>query len=430
MSRHWPAIEAFLDLMSDRRVSYLGLNVGIACAPNARVTHALHLRNEWNYPNCLRCGGPRAGSFTGRRTLTQPNIGETSRTTILPKAGSTATSRRTQGSAAPRPSPIHRPTSHSKSIDVIQTLHRLAQPLKSMRPGSDPRTGSEAVRSFIASLVGGGKPYAEFLSAMKDQEFLRRVHQLDLAELHAAARKMSLSIELTFNESKPLGRETPCIFVANHPKGIIDIASVVLVSNIVRSDAKFLVWDQIFDQGRPTPSNVIPIAAGCGDAAEKASAFRRARAHLKAGGDVFFMPAGGAPLPTGVFSRPSERAWSESLGLLASSVKCNIVPICVQGRLNLLPNLVRHLGGHAKVIGLVMQFASDTRIRQRVTVGEPLSTTELKTFGDRRAVVTRLREICCATSPEHYERPLIVDTSESCTVFSRQATDVQTALGR
>ncbi len=267
-------------------------------------------------------------------------------------------------------------------------------------------------------------------SLIRNPENIARVMQLDLADLHTLARNVSMSIKLHCALDRPLDPEVPCLFVVNHPKGAVDALTMLLVANVLGTSSKVMLWDALMNSQEHRPSQLIPVPMGVGDIARKALAFRQAKAHLRSGGDLFVMPAGGVPRPAYGSARGQERSWSRSVGLLARSAHCAVVPVHVAGRLGRLPDAIRRFGGKAELTGIEIQYLRDMWYTHTAIVGPAISHVEVVNMGDDQSIADRLRQITCTPPEKTNSAAAVADFGKSTSDFIASATAMRQTYAR
>ena len=144
-----------------------------------------------------------------------------------------------------------------------------------------PLLSKNALENAVAFALGASKPLRLVRDTSSNRAAIEQIDSWSIERLHGGIQESGFSIVFTFPHTRPLGREAPCLFLSNHPKGVFDTAVLLIVANILRSNARYMAWDKILGPGPTLPSNVIPVSFGAGTSGANAKALRAARLHLR-----------------------------------------------------------------------------------------------------------------------------------------------------
>jgi putative hemolysin len=130
----------------------------------------------------------------------------------------------------------------------------------------------------------------------------------------------------------------------------------------------------------------------------RADAVRR----LKEGGALVMFPAGEVASSPHLFGRSVESEWHPFTGRLAQTNGLAVLPIYFHGQNSWLFNLAARIGPASRLAMFVHETRRQAGGTIRATVGCPIATGALESYGDRRELVVALRARVLAT--EGYSR--------------------------
>ena len=218
------------------------------------------------------------------------------------------------------------------------------------------------------------------------------------------SRMLSLvDIRLEANRSWPpegLG-SGPTIIVANHPYGIGDgIAALALAESLGRP-FKVLINSALLrvPDIRPyaLPVNFEETREAL---SENITMRKQALEFLGQGGTIVVFPAGGvATAPKGL-GRAEDLPWKLFTAQLIEKSRATVIPVHFDGQNGWLFHLVSRFSMTLRLSLLVREFAKLSGRTIRASIGEPIHFEDLKAMGDRRQMMTRLREIVFSLAPQ------------------------------
>jgi putative hemolysin len=239
---------------------------------------------------------------------------------------------------------------------------------------------------------------------------LTKLSKLDtFLEVYEAASSMSLltgktifqhvlenlDISVESDLSKVPFSTRGCIVISNHPTGPLDGVLIgafldkyqveyKIVANTLLSKLEKLQNKFIFVCVEPKTSR---------DVAENASSIRRIIEFIKFGGCCVIFPSGEVE-----GSNPS--AWNTTIGYLARSVKCTLVPMYIHEKCSLTFRISMLFGRNCRIFCLPRQLLVKRHKTIRLTIGPSIEAWALRDLFSNEQMTNFLRNKVVALSHE------------------------------
>ena len=209
----------------------------------------------------------------------------------------------------------------------------------------------------------------------------------------AGVRLLNFTVNTNEDGWAKVPRTGPVLFIANHPFGVADGLLMGDLVTRVRPDTKIMTHS-LLCQPPEAREFLLPVDFGGTKEAQATSVLTRRRTMdwLNAGHAVVVFPAGGVATAQKPFKgKALDLPWHPFIGKLARLPGLTIVPVYFHGQNSGLFQLASHLHYLLRV-GLVFRETA-RRIGDcfHVTVGEPISSTQLASAGSREEVLAELR---------------------------------------
>jgi putative hemolysin len=209
----------------------------------------------------------------------------------------------------------------------------------------------------------------------------------------AATRLLCIDIDTPSEAWARIPKHGPVLFIANHPFGVIDGLLMGHLATLARPDTKLLTHS-LLCQAPEARDFLLPVDfAGTPKAAQTSALTRRRTVEwLRAGHAVAIFPAGSVSTSQRPFRGPAlDAAWHPFVAKLALLPGVTVIPVCFHGQNSRMFQAVSHVHYALRIALLFRETRRLAGTRIAVSVGEPITGTELASLGSRELVVRELR---------------------------------------
>ncbi len=189
-----------------------------------------------------------------------------------------------------------------------------------------------------------------------------------------------------------LPTDTPLVFVANHPFGVVDGLLLGELIYRVRPSFRILV-NEVLCRDSLFRDYFLPIDFREDRAALRTNleTRRTALAELASGGMVGIFPSGGVATARRPFGRAVDLEWKRFTATLIQRSDATVVPLYFYGQNSPLFHLASRLDPNLRLGLLLHEVRNKMGRTVRIRIGEPIRPAEWQTFGNRQAILDRLR---------------------------------------
>jgi putative hemolysin len=206
-------------------------------------------------------------------------------------------------------------------------------------------------------------------------------------------RRLRISGSYAVEKLRSLPRDRPLLFIANHPFGVVDGLLLGQLMREVRPDFRILVnevlcRDSLFDD------YFLPIDFREIKAAMRTNLRTRqiAMSELAGGGMVGIFPSGGVATAHRPWGRAEDLEWKRFTAGLLQRSEATVVPLFFYGQNSPLFHLASRIDPNLRLGLLLHEVRNKMGWSLRIGIGDPIPPDEWRGFGDRQAILDRLRE--------------------------------------
>lgn len=210
-------------------------------------------------------------------------------------------------------------------------------------------------------------------------------------------RKLNIQVLFDADRLRPLPREAPLVFIANHPFGVVDGLILGFLVAQVRPDFKILVNEVLCREALLAPF-LLPIDFRESREAMATNLHTRSESlrRLGAGEALAIFPAGGvstAPTPWGA---ADDLEWKRFVARLIQQTRATVVPLYLPGQNSRLFQVVSQFSLNLR-LGLLLHEVRNKMGRQiPVHIGRPVPFEELAHLKNRQQLLDHLRALTYA----------------------------------
>lgn len=194
--------------------------------------------------------------------------------------------------------------------------------------------------------------------------------------------------------------ETPLVIVANHPFGIGDGIAVLSLAEQLGRPFRVLINNELLKVPEMAPYS-LPVSF---EETKEALTLNMQTRHeavrlLKEGVTIVVFPAGGVATAKKGFGRAEDLPWKIFPAKLIQAAKASVIPIYFEGQNGMLFHLASKVSLTLRISLLIREFRrlSGTTICSRV--GPTIAWDELKTYADRKDLLTRIYDAVFSMAP-------------------------------
>lgn len=209
-----------------------------------------------------------------------------------------------------------------------------------------------------------------------------------------AVDRLSLKVNVNFDEGGIIPSTGRLLVIANHPFGVID--GLILCSEIskVRQDYK-IITHQVLRQAPAVMDQILPINFEETEEALQINMQTRKDAvtQIRDGGALILFPSGGISLAPNVIGQAEDTTWKTFAAKLAMIEDTTILPVFFNGQNSLSYMAARKF---SQTLGYSLMFREIVRrigSRVDVTIRKPVTTADLARFSTRNEVTAFLRSL-------------------------------------
>ena len=234
-------------------------------------------------------------------------------------------------------------------------------------------SGQPRIRKLYFDYVEEDRPYASFWADALD--------------------KLNIKIDLQRDAGAMIPHTGPTLVVANHPYGVIDGLVLCALMAEVRSDYK-IITHRVLKQAPATMDKILPIDFDETEAALATNIETRQQAaeYLKQGGAVIIFPAGAISFAPNLVGDAYDKEWKTFAAKLATQPDTVTVPFLFDGQNSLLFQAARKISLTLAYSLMFREICKLMGTTVSLTMRPPVHATELKSFGNRKAVTQCLRD--------------------------------------
>lgn len=202
-----------------------------------------------------------------------------------------------------------------------------------------------------------------------------------------------------------LPQDQPLVFIANHPFGVVDGLLLGQLIHRVRPRFRILV-NEVLCRDTLFADYFLPIDFREDRAAMQTNLQTRriAQAELSEGGSIGIFPSGGVATARIPWRRAVDLEWKRFTAALIQRSGATVVPLYFQGRNSTLFQLASRVDQNLRLGLLLHEVRNKMGTTVPIRIGEPIAPEEWRAFGDRQALLDRLRERVMQldeTAPNH-----------------------------
>jgi putative hemolysin len=189
-----------------------------------------------------------------------------------------------------------------------------------------------------------------------------------------------------------LPTDTPLVFVANHPFGVVDGLLLGELIYRVRPTFRILV-NEVLCRDSLFQDYFLPIDFRTDKQALQTNLTTRqtALAELEGGGVVGIFPSGGVATARWPFGPAIDLEWKRFTATLIQRSAATVVPLYFYGQNSPLFHLASRLDPNLRLWLLLHEVRNKIGRTVRIRIGTPIPPAEWRRFGDRQAILDRLR---------------------------------------
>jgi len=210
----------------------------------------------------------------------------------------------------------------------------------------------------------------------------------------AAVRSLELDVRHDDGALAAIPKTGPLVIVANHPYGVLDGITITWLMEQVRTDFKVLT-NAVLLRAPETRDYLLPV-----DFSETPEALatnlatrEAARRLLDDGGAVVVFPAGGVSTTLDRFGRGRaiDAPWQPFTAQLIQRSKAAVVPVFFAGQNSRLFQIASHIHLTLRLSLIFKEVRDRIGTVLPVTIGACIASDEIRTLGDRKALMEELR---------------------------------------
>lgn len=196
------------------------------------------------------------------------------------------------------------------------------------------------------------------------------------AWLEYVLQALNVNTVLVSDYRKLIPRQGRCIFVSNHPTGILD--GIVLYSLIspYRQDIRMIVNKALIDVFPKTAETSYGVAAPS-ESLRYVMGVMQMHRHLQKGKSILIFPAGRVGIYNSNFGWRQEAAWNPKLEQIVSKFPSTVIPIYIDASTSLLFQLTRFCFSPAAKLLLFREVLYQRGKIFKVCFGRPIAPHEI-----------------------------------------------------
>jgi putative hemolysin len=253
-----------------------------------------------------------------------------------------------------------------------------------------PRLGSNGAWSAFGPIV------SRALGLSRLNAIYARARQNSASAGEVASRILAeLRIQIEIPEERLAELQAlsgPVIFVANHPRGLVEALALVVLLEKTRPNSKILA-NFLLERIPEFRDRIIAVDpfGGAGSGARNLAPIRKAFTHLKDGGTLGVFPSGEiASIPNWRAREATERPWNSHIGALARRTRSTIVPVHFGGQNSALFQILSLIAPSAR-LALLPRETLGARDGLGIQIGAPLSPETIEGFTSDESLTDFLR---------------------------------------
>lgn len=211
---------------------------------------------------------------------------------------------------------------------------------------------------------------------------------LKYLDVSSVANNGSVSTPIPSDDSEGL------VVVSNHPYGLLD--GMILCQFAEKAGRQFrILANHELSKFPEIEDYLLPV-----DFAHTPDALKRnlktrndARTFLNNGGVLIVFPAGGISTSPELFSAAVDSEWKLFTASLIEKSKANVLPVYIKGQNSVLFQLASRLSASLRLALVLRETIRRRHELIHCRCGEIIKFEELKSKGDRKAMIKYLREV-------------------------------------
>jgi putative hemolysin len=211
----------------------------------------------------------------------------------------------------------------------------------------------------------------------------------------AAMRLLNIDLQTDYQAWRRLPKEGPLLVMANHPYGVLDGLAIGFLTTLVRSDVKIMTHS-LLCQASEVRRYMLPVDfSGTQDAQRTSLRTRKAAVDwLKDGHVVVVFPAGGVSTSVKPFAKHAvDCAWHPFVAKLARLKGITIAPVFFDGQNSRAFQVASHVSYPLRLALLFRETVQRMGKPLKVTIGEPVQSSDLPEFDERQDLMRHLRRL-------------------------------------
>ncbi|MGA1371023.1 MAG: lysophospholipid acyltransferase family protein [Pseudomonadales bacterium] len=208
----------------------------------------------------------------------------------------------------------------------------------------------------------------------------------------AALARAGIELEIRGTQPEDLGIDTPLVFIANHPYGIVDGLALCELGRRVRGEFRIML-NALLYQDRELAPLLLPVDFAPTAQAKRANIRSKQLAEeaLAAGIPLLIFPAGGVSTRSRFgFGPLADLPWTTFAAKLILRTRATVVPCFFHGENDRLFHIASHIAAPLRLAMLLRAVQGHQQRPLRVTIGEPIRFESLPLEGGRAGLTAYL----------------------------------------
>lgn len=206
---------------------------------------------------------------------------------------------------------------------------------------------------------------------------------------HMALKSFGVTPVIPGEDLSFIPKDGPCIFVCNHPFGMIDALTMIDRIGSVRPDLKVMsnYMMNVFD---PLKEYFMPVNPFTGGASRSLRGMKMSYEHVKNGGALVIFPAGEVSSDRNPQKIVKDVAWQPGVMKLIKRCNAPVVPVYFHGQNSPLFHKLGHIHPVLRTLRLVRETTNKAGLHFPVRIAKPIPAADFDRFTDPKEMAAWL----------------------------------------